>query len=574
MNNEINAEAKLIAIYARVSTARQEEEETIKTQLSAVKEFADRQGYRVVQEYIDDGWSGDILARPALDQMREDAKKKTWQAVLAYDPDRLARRYSYQELVMDELRERGSEILFVTTPSPKTGEERILHGVKGLFAEYERVKIAERFRLGKVRKAREGHIIATEAPYGYTFIPKRGNRGNGDFHHGYYEINQAEARVLKDIFSWVADGGVTIRKIIKRLHDLGIPPRKSKRGVWNTSTLCTLLRNKTYIGEGHFGSSYAVVPEKPLKVGGYKKNKKTSRRIRPEEEWIKIPTPAILDQALFQRTQEQLRLNALFSKRRKVNQYLLSGKFVCSCGRTRVGEGPQHGKYLYYRCTDRVSNYPLPPSCSERGINARIADELVWQKISELMSSPELLLQQTRRYLKDDQDRAQDGAVNVEDLKREIARLGEQAERFTKAYGAGLFSLGKLQEYMAPIKEKISALERQAAQVQTEAGRPRVATPPTPEQISDFARRAACALQNLNFAARQKIVRSVIDRVVGTQKELQVFGYIPLNHVELCSNDRHGANTIRHDFDWDAAGRIPFNFEIALPAPLPWRGAR
>jgi site-specific DNA recombinase len=172
MTERVTHNSQLLAIYARVSTARQEEEEIIKTQLSAVREFAKQHGYTIVQEYMDDGWSGDILARPQLDKLRQDVSKKIWQAVLVYDPDRLARRYSYQELIMDELREKDVEVLFVTTPSPKTGEEKILHGVKGLFAEYERVKITERFRLGKMRKAKEGHVLVSEAPYGYAVISK------------------------------------------------------------------------------------------------------------------------------------------------------------------------------------------------------------------------------------------------------------------------------------------------------------------------------------------------------------------------------------------------------------------
>jgi site-specific DNA recombinase len=123
---------KLIAIYARVSTARQEEDDTIETQLVVLREFAQQNNCIVVREYIDDGWSGDILARPSLDQLRADVTKKVWQAVLIYDPDRFARRYSYQELVMDELRERHIEVLFITVSAPKNSEEKILHGVRGL----------------------------------------------------------------------------------------------------------------------------------------------------------------------------------------------------------------------------------------------------------------------------------------------------------------------------------------------------------------------------------------------------------------------------------------------------------
>src|SRR6516162_609837 len=174
MNDNPENQIKIVAIYGRVSTARQEEEKTIETQLLAIREFAERNGYRIVQDYVDDGWSGDMLARPSLHQLRNDAKKRLWDAVIFYDPDRLARRYSYQELVMDELRELGIEPLFVTIPPSKNHEDRLLYGVRGVFAEYERVKIAERFRLGKVRKAKEGHIIATEAPYGYTLLKRNG----------------------------------------------------------------------------------------------------------------------------------------------------------------------------------------------------------------------------------------------------------------------------------------------------------------------------------------------------------------------------------------------------------------
>src|SRR3989338_10075029 len=184
MNDVIEKNIKLIAIYGRVSTSNQENEGTIETQLAAVKDFSKKNNYTIVQEYLDNGWSGDSIIRPALDQLRMDAKKKIWEGVLIYDPDRLARRYSYQELVMDELREAGIEVLFVTMPSPKNEEDKILYGVKGLFAQYERAKITERFRLGKIRKVKEGHVLTTEAPYGYEYI--LGDKINKK--HGEYKI--------------------------------------------------------------------------------------------------------------------------------------------------------------------------------------------------------------------------------------------------------------------------------------------------------------------------------------------------------------------------------------------------
>src|SRR3989344_4209839 len=314
MTNTSQKETRLISVYGRVSTSNQENEGTIETQLSAVKDFAQKNNYTIVQEYLDEGWSGDSIVRPALDQLRIDAKKKLWDAVLIYDPDRLARRYSYQELIMDELREAGVEVIFVTISAPKNSEDKILHRVRGLFAEYERAKISERFRLGKLRKVKEGHILTTEAPYGYTYI--RNNREKKI--HGYYEINEAEAKIVRMIFSCIANQHMAIREVVRQLQQRGIAPRKSKRGVWNTSSLHNMLRNKTYIGEGHWGASYSVVPENPIKIEKYKKLRKSSRRMRPEEEWIasKIPVPAIMDGDLFDRTRAQLKKNSVFSARK------------------------------------------------------------------------------------------------------------------------------------------------------------------------------------------------------------------------------------------------------------------
>ena len=127
--------------------------------------------------------------------------------------------------------------------------------------------------------------------------------------HGYYEINPEEAKIVKLIFGWVGNDGLTLRTIVRKLHELGIKPRNSKRGVWNTSTLSTMLRNKAYIGEARWGSSYAVVPENPTNKDRYRKMKKSSRKIKPEEEWVasKIPVPSIIDVNLFTQVREQLK---------------------------------------------------------------------------------------------------------------------------------------------------------------------------------------------------------------------------------------------------------------------------
>ena len=550
--------AKLIAIYARVSTARQEEDGTIETQLAVLRDYARQYGHMIAKEYIDDGWSGDILARPALDALRQDVRARIWQAVLIYDPDRLARRYSYQELVMDELREAGAEVAFITVPAPKNSEEKILYGVRGLFAEYERAKIAERFRLGKLRKVKEGHVLASEAPYGYTYVPKQGAN------HGYYEINPDEARVVKLIFHSVAVEGVTLRQLIRRLHESGIRPRASARGAWSTSTLSSLLRNTTYIGQAVWGASYAVAPEKPLKKVAYRKIKKSSRRMRPKEEWITIPVPAIIARELFDQARARLNSNSATARRNRKNEYLLAGRIRCVCGRTRGGEGPQYGKYLYYRCSDRVMQFPLPPVCKERGVNARIADRLVWDDLVKLMGSPKLLLEQAERWHNAQHVTTADRGNELAQIRKELITLKDQVSRYDKAYGAGLFTLEQLKEYTEPIKVRIAALE----QKQSEIGRetlPVSVIAPDRDQVGRFAEEARKTLRDLHFEQKRLIVLNTVERIVATPKRLHVYGYVPINnHVEVRPVSRHGVNATRQN----NPPSVPFEFTIDLPAPL------
>lgn len=525
MKSPIEEPIKLIATYARVSKNQDEEEQTIKNQTMVFEEMAVKNNWRIVEVYKDDDWSGDILARPDLDRLRFDAKSKNkpWEAVLFYDPDRLARRYSYQELVMDELNEAGVEVIFVTVPAPKNDLEKMFHGVRGIFTEYERAKITERFRLGKLRKVKEGHILTTKPLYGYNYIPKQDKR------HGYYEINSDEARIVKKIFSWVANEGMTLRAVVRKLQEQQIKPRYSKRGVWSTSTLSTMLRHKGYIGEAHYGASYAVVPEKPLNNEKYKKTKKTSRKLRPEEEWITVPIPQIIERDLFDKAGIQLKTNFALCKRNKKNEYLLSGKIQCVCGKQRHGEGYYDKPNLYYRCDDRTLSFPLPPQCVEKGINARLADKLVWNKIASLMSSPKLLSEQVERWYKNRNSKTKSVLVNVDDLKKQIREHTDRIDRYNKGYGAGVFTLEQLKGYTTPLRDRIIQLEAQIANATKEANLIKLEQP-SKKEMQLFSEQAKNTLHDLNFNAKRAIILNTVEKVVGNRDNLQVNGYIPVNN--------------------------------------------
>jgi site-specific DNA recombinase len=374
--------------------------------------------------------------------------------------------------------------------------------------------------------------------------------------------------ILRSIFEWAASG-LTIRAIILKLQSLGIPPRKSKRGVWHSSTLSKLLRNKTYIGQGHFGATVATIPIKPLKINAYKKNKKSSRRINPEAEWIKIPTPAIIDEPLFNRVQQQLKLNFNRSARNTKNEYLLAGKIYCTCGSKRTAAGTSCGKHLYYRCLNRTKAFPLPPTCLERGINAQIADDLVWSEMIKVISSPELLTNHFLRWKKTVKSSSPLSTIDIQATEREIKRLQEQEDRFLKAYGAEVISMEQLKANTEPIRGKITLLKNQIAKGEAETNSLENKYPSFElSQSKLLAAYTIDKLQNLNFNAKKEVMGAFINKVVGNRKQLIVSGYLPLEfvnqNVELCSNYMNGMNIMRQIDSIDYLKSIPFELTIAF----------
>lgn len=577
MNSVTNNESsrKLIAFYGRVSTSLQEDQKTILNQemeLDALAvELYGTGNYIVVRKYYDEGWSGDILARPHLDQLRQDADANMWDAVLIYDPDRLARRYSYQELVLDELEAAGKQVLFRTVPPPKDPEEKLMRGFRGLFAQYERMRIAERFRIGKLRKARDKHIITSIAPYGYTLVTRQGKPRDANFVETHLIINPVEARVVRMLFDLVGNQGLTLRKVIRRLQEQGIKPRKNKEGVWGTTTLSTMLKRETYIGQAYFGASIAVEPKKPWKKDEkYRRVKKTSRKMKPKDEWLPIPVQPILEgeegKALFDRTQRQLTKNYEESLRNKKNSYLLAERIRCDCGCSRTGEGPQHGKYLYYRCSNRVKSFPLPPTCHEKGINSRIADERVWLKLVELLNSKDLIEHHIRQWTERQRNKSGATRVGVDALKQEVSTLKKQEQRYQLAYGGGAIELAQLTELTVPLKTKIGELEKQIVNERAAAQGQNDNSILRPEEVELLNTDATESLKGLSFEQKRDIVLDVVDGIVGVPGRLRVSGFVPVAivspiqrdfifpsstniYVELKTSDRHCWFTERREID-------------------------
>jgi site-specific DNA recombinase len=239
------------AIYARVSTERQERQQTIGSQVSALRDWASTQGHVLIEAHVfrDEGFSGSRLDRPALDALRDAIRDAAIDIVAVFSPDRLARRYAYQVLLIEEFRRAGCEIVFLHRPISDDPNDQLLLQIQGAIAEYERAVLAERFRRGKLQKARDGNIISSKVPYGYRY------EGRSGAIPARLVINEVEAAMVRQLYSWMLRDGLTIRQCMKRLN-AGPWITRSGRAKWSSSVVHHILTDPVYcsVPNGRFST--------------------------------------------------------------------------------------------------------------------------------------------------------------------------------------------------------------------------------------------------------------------------------------------------------------------------------
>jgi site-specific DNA recombinase len=248
-----------VALYARVSSQQQAEANTIASQVEALKTRIHADGLRWEVEacFLDEGYSGSTLLRPALERLRDQIAAGALDRLYVHSPDRLARNYALQVLLLDEWQRAGIEVIFLNRPLGKSPEEDLLLQVQGMMAEYERAKILERSRRGKRHAARAGSInVLCGAPYGYRYVGK--HEGGGQ---ARYEIHEEQARVVRQIFAWVGLERCSIGEVCRRLQTQQIPSPKGKP-YWDRTTVWGILKNPAYKGQAQFGKTH-VGPRRP-----------------------------------------------------------------------------------------------------------------------------------------------------------------------------------------------------------------------------------------------------------------------------------------------------------------------
>jgi site-specific DNA recombinase len=231
-----------VALYARVSTPRQQQQQTIDQQLTRLREYVASQPDLHLADnhiYLDDGYRGAKLNRPGLDRLRDQAALAAFQRVLITAPDRLARKFVHQMLLVDELTQRGCPVEFLDRPMGEDPHDQLLLQIRGAVAEYERTLIAERMRRGRQARLRSGQLLPwTRPPYGYLVDPDRPRDPDG------VRVDPVQAAVVTQMFAWYSDprSPISLYEVAKRLSEAKIPTPTGKPR-WNVASVRGILRS-------------------------------------------------------------------------------------------------------------------------------------------------------------------------------------------------------------------------------------------------------------------------------------------------------------------------------------------
>jgi site-specific DNA recombinase len=515
------------AIYARVSTERQERQQTIDSQLAALSAWAAEAGHMLTAEHVfrDEGHSGARLDRPGLDALRDAVRDAEIDVIGVVSPDRLAREYAYQALILEEFRRAGCAIAFLNHSISDDPGDQLLLQIQGAVAEYERALLGERFRRGKLQKARAGCFIGGRAPYGYRYLPGRDGAG------GRLEIDQAEAEFVRMLYGWLVDERLTIRQILKRLNFGPWYPR-SGRHPWSPSVVHHILFEPVYTGTAYANRYDFVEAKKP-------RSRKPScagrgcRRMRPREQWIAIAVPPIIDQALWDRAQAQLARNARLSFRNnQKHNHLLRCLLTCgACGLAMHGIARVTAAGAVrssYRCAGKDCVMTArETACPRAQVDGDRLETAVWEHVRGLLADPERLLAQFERVASGADQASQHAQAAERRIRTRLDRLARADRRLVDAYQAEVISLAELTERRRSLAAQREALEHQGRQQQTLRSE-QVKAQAVLNDLTAFCDRIRGRLDAASFADKQAILQLVVERIIVHESSLEIRHVIPL----------------------------------------------
>jgi site-specific DNA recombinase len=510
------------AVYARVSTTRQAQAQTIEQQLDRLRTAVAGRGWELGDQHVyrDDGYSGASLSRPGLDRLRDHAALADLDVVLVTAPDRLARNYVHQVLLIEELAGHGCQVEFLDRPMSDDPHDQLLLQIRGAVAEYERTLITERMRRGRHARLRAGTLLPwTRPPFGYRLDPDRPRDAAA------VRIEAGEAVLVAQLFDWYLEPAATLYQLTARLAGLGVATPTGKPR-WTVASVRGILRNPAYAGRA-LTNRTRPAPARRRKSALLPAGPGITHAPRPEEEWIEVPVPPIVTEETFAQVQAKLGANQQSAARNTRHEYLL--RALVSCGACRLAcTGRQSAAgYRYYLCRGRSDSLRAAQGrrCTARYIPAVQLDELVWADLCALLTDPAQITHALAR--------AQSGAWLPQELQARQAaighalrQLGVQQQRLMDAYLAEVITLAELQRKRQDLDRRHATLLAQQRQLDAAATQ-RMELQAVADGIDAFCQATRAGLAAATFEQRRQLAELLIDRVIVTDDQVDIRYVLP-----------------------------------------------
>ena len=523
-----------VALYARVSSDQQTDAHTIASQLAALRARVTTDGYVLPEEmqFIDEGYSGATLVRPGLERLRDVSAAGGLERLYVHSPDRLARKYAYQVLLMDEFHRAGVEVVFLNRHLGQSPEDELLLQVQGMVAEYERAKILERSRRGKRHAGHAGVVsVLGGAPYGYHYISKALGGGVARF-----DLVPHEAEVVRQVFTWVGQERVSIGEVCRRLQRAG-EPRRDGQTTWDRSVVWGMLKNPAYQGTAGFGKTRVGALKHPLRAQrgrALQSRQPYASEEVPREEWIFVSVPAIIEAELYALVQEQLTENRQRARQgQRGVRYLLQGLLVCKvCGYAYYGKAisPSSRKghpraYAYYRClgTDayRFGGHRI---CPNTQVRTDLVEVAVWDEVCRLLEHPQRLEAEYRQ--RQHAPRRGSQWETPESLRAQSSKLRQGIARLIDSYAEGVLGKEEFEPRILRMKQRVTVLEDRLQQLADDATQQRDLRLII-SQLEDFVAKVRGGLATADWRTRRAIIRALVRRVEIDQQQVFVVFRVP-----------------------------------------------
>ncbi len=519
----------MVSLYARVSSRQQAQENTIESQIVELERRISSDRHELLDEhkFVDNGYSGSNLERPGLESLRDRVAEGRIDKIYIHSPDRLSRKSAYQALLLEEFRKAGSEVIFLNHKFEDNPESNMFLGIQGLVAEYERAKIMERNRRGKLHAAKTGRIsVMSNAPYGYRYIAKHVGEGSAQF-----EVNQEEADVVYKIFNWVGQERMSINEVIRRLSEIPVITQTGKE-YWKRSTIWKMLRNPAYIGRAAYGKTKACSkPQVRKSKKGTCGKLKNGHFSNDKENWIYVPVPKIVNDNLFDSVQVQLTENRQRARARERKEtFLLRSLTVCQrCQYTYCGAYSRNKRYSYYRCSGCRFNGNRV--CDNKAIRTDVLDTVIWEEVKSILKEPDRIANEYQRRLLGDKV---DQTIEKQEskLKRSIAKLID-------SYSQEYITQEEFEPRVKTMRQRLKEIEEEKEKALNQKKLQQELSLVT-DSLKTFSSSVESKLDLVDWQTKQNIIRMLIHQIEINHNHL----YIVFRIKSLANFDQNSHNKI------------------------------